>query len=77
MTREMWEGNQRCGSRRQRRLKHISATPSRTQTGSWVPSGVCRNHRTFLRPSELGALNMVYGAACAGVRVMSAHPVPG
>jgi len=34
--------------------------------------------RTFLQAeSELGAINMVYGAACAGVRVMSSTSSPG
>ena len=34
--------------------------------------------RTFLQAeSELGAINMVYGAACAGVRVMSSSSSPG
>jgi 2-oxoglutarate ferredoxin oxidoreductase subunit alpha len=34
--------------------------------------------RTFVQAeSELGAINMVYGAACAGVRVMSSSSSPG
>jgi 2-oxoglutarate ferredoxin oxidoreductase subunit alpha len=34
--------------------------------------------RTFLQAeSELGAINMVYGAACTGVRVMSSSSSPG
>jgi 2-oxoglutarate ferredoxin oxidoreductase subunit alpha len=34
--------------------------------------------RTFLQAeSELGAINMVYGAACAGVRVMTSTSSPG
>jgi 2-oxoglutarate/2-oxoacid ferredoxin oxidoreductase subunit alpha len=49
-----------------------------TEALEWMSKRMPELGRTFLQAeSELAAINMVYGAACAGVRVMTSSSSPG
>ena len=81
MTREMWEGNQAIAEAAVRAgLEAYFGYPITPQTEAleYLSRRMPELGRTFLQAeSELGAINMVYGAACAGVRVMSSSSSPG
>ena len=81
MTREMWEGNQAIAEAAVRSgLEAYFGYPITPQTEvlEYLSRRMPELGRTFLQAeSELGAINMVYGAACAGVRVMSSSSSPG
>ena len=81
MTREMWEGNQAIAEAAVRAgLEAYFGYPITPQTEvlEYLSRRMPELGRTFVQAeSELGAINMVYGAACAGVRVMSTSSSPG
>src|SRR5574341_1837674 len=81
MTREMWEGNQAIAEAAVRAgLEAYFGYPITPQTEvlEYLSRRIPELGRTFVQAeSELGAINMVYGAACAGVRVMSTSSSPG
>jgi len=81
MTREMWEGNQAIAEAAVRAgLEAYFGYPITPQTEvlEYLSRRMPELGRTFLQAeSELGAVNMVYGAACAGARVMSSSSSPG
>ena len=81
MTREMWEGNQAIAEAAVRAgLEAYFGYPITPQTEvlEYLSRRMPELGRTFVQAeSELGAINMVYGAACAGVRVMSSSSSPG
>ncbi|OGO26054.1 MAG: 3-methyl-2-oxobutanoate dehydrogenase subunit VorB [Chloroflexi bacterium RBG_16_51_16] len=81
MTREMWEGNQAIAEAAVRAgLEAYFGYPITPQTEvlEYLSKRMPELGRVFLQAeSELGAINMVYGAACAGVRVMSSSSSPG
>ena len=81
MSREMWEGNQAIAEAAVRAgLEAYFGYPITPQTEvlEYLARRMPELGRVFLQAeSELGAINMVYGAACAGVRVMSSSSSPG
>ena len=81
MTREMWEGNQAIAEAAVRAgLEAYFGYPITPQTEAleYLSRRMPELGRTFVQAeSELGAINMVYGAACAGVRVMCTSSSPG
>ena len=81
MTREMWEGNQAIAEAAVRAgLEAYFGYPITPQTEvlEYLSRRMPELGRAFVQAeSELGAINMVYGAACAGVRVMSTSSSPG
>jgi 2-oxoglutarate ferredoxin oxidoreductase subunit alpha len=81
MTREMWEGNRAIAEAAVRAgLEAYFGYPITPQTEvlEYLSKRMPELRRTFVQAeSELGAINMVYGAACAGVRVMSSSSSPG
>jgi 2-oxoglutarate ferredoxin oxidoreductase subunit alpha len=81
MTREMWEGNRAIAEAAVRAgLEAYFGYPITPQTEilEYLSKRMPELGRTFVQAeSELGAINMVYGAACAGVRVMSTSSSPG
>ncbi len=81
MKREMWEGNQAIAEAAVRAgLEAYFGYPITPQTEAleYLSRRMPELGRTFVQAeSELGAINMVYGAACAGVRVMSTSSSPG
>jgi len=81
MAREMWEGNQAIAEAAVRAgLEAYFGYPITPQTEilEYLSKRMPELGRTFVQAeSELGAINMVYGAACAGVRVMSTSSSPG
>ena len=81
MPREMWEGNQAIAEAAVRAgLEAYFGYPITPQTEilEYLSKRMPELGRTFVQAeSELGAINMVYGAACAGVRVMSTSSSPG
>jgi 2-oxoglutarate/2-oxoacid ferredoxin oxidoreductase subunit alpha len=81
MTREMWEGNQAVAEAAVRAgLEAYFGYPITPQTEAleYLSRRMPELGRAFVQAeSELGAINMVYGAACAGVRVMSTSSSPG
>lgn len=81
MSRELWEGNQAMAEASVRAgLQAYFGYPITPQTEvlEYMSWRMPQLGRTFLQAeSELGAINMVYGAACAGVRVMSSTSSPG
>ncbi len=81
MKREMWEGNQAIAEAAVRAgLEAYFGYPITPQTEvlEYLSRRMPELGRTFVQAeSELGAINMVYGAACAGVRVMSTSSSPG
>lgn len=81
MSRELWEGNQAMAEACVRAgLQAYFGYPITPQTEilEYMSARMPNLGRAFLQAeSELGAINMVYGAACAGVRVMSSTSSPG
>lgn len=81
MTKELWEGNQAFAEAAVRAgLKAFFGYPITPQTEAleYMSHRMPELGRVFLQAeSELGAINMVYGAACAGVRVMTSTSSPG
>jgi 2-oxoglutarate ferredoxin oxidoreductase subunit alpha len=81
MTREMWKGNEAIAEAAVRAgLEAYFGYPitPQTETLEYMSRRMPELGRVFLQAeSELGAINMVYGAACAGVRVMSSSSSPG
>jgi 2-oxoglutarate ferredoxin oxidoreductase subunit alpha len=81
MARELWEGNQAFAEAAVRAgLKAFFGYPITPQTEAleYMSHRMPELGRVFLQAeSELGAINMVYGAACAGVRVMTSTSSPG
>jgi 2-oxoglutarate ferredoxin oxidoreductase subunit alpha len=81
MTRELWKGNEAIAEASVRAgLEAYFGYPITPQTEilEYLSKRMPELGRTFLQAeSELGAINMVYGAACAGVRVMSTSSSPG
>jgi 2-oxoglutarate ferredoxin oxidoreductase subunit alpha len=81
MIREMWEGNQAIAEASVRAgLEAYFGYPITPQTEilEYLSRRMPELGRTFVQAeSELGAINMVYGAACAGVRAMSTSSSPG
>jgi 2-oxoglutarate ferredoxin oxidoreductase subunit alpha len=77
----MWEGNQAIAESAVRAgLEAYFGYPITPQTEilEYLSKRMPELGRTFVQAeSELGAINMVYGAACAGVRVMSTSSSPG
>ena len=73
MKREMWEGNQAIAEAAVRAgLEAYFGYPITPQTEAleYLSRRMPELGRTFVQAeSELGAINMVYGAACAGVQV--------
>ena len=81
MTRELWKGNEAIAEAAVRAgLDAYFGYPITPQTEILEYLSRCMPElgRAFVQAeSELGAINMVYGAACAGVRVMSTSSSPG
>src|SRR5512146_704962 len=81
MTRELWKGNEAIAEAAIRAgLEAYFGYPITPQTEilEYLSRRMPELGRTFVQAeSELGAINMVYGAACAGVRVMSSSSSPG
>lgn len=81
MTRELWKGNEAIAEAAVRAgLDAYFGYPITPQTEilEYLSRRMPELGRTFVQAeSELGAINMVYGAACAGVRVMSSSSSPG
>jgi len=81
MSRELWEGNQAMAEACVRAgLQAYFGYPITPQTEvlEYMSARMPELGRAFLQAeSELGTINMVYGAACAGVRVMSSTSSPG
>ncbi len=81
MTRELWKGNEAIAEAAIRAgLEGYFGYPITPQTEilEWMSHRMPELGRTFVQAeSELGAINMVYGAACTGARVMSSSSSPG
>jgi len=81
MTRELWKGNDAFAESAIRAgLQAYFGYPITPQNEAleYMSWRMPELGRTFLQAeSELGAINMVYGAACAGVRVMTSTSGPG
>src|ERR1044072_8261313 len=81
MTRELWKGNEAIAEASIRAgLEAYFGYPITPQTEilEYLSKRMQELGRVFVQAeSELGAINMVYGAACAGVRVMSTSSSPG
>ncbi len=81
MTRELWKGNEAIAEAAVRAgLQAYFGYPITPQTEvlEYLSRRMPELGRAFVQAeSELGAINMVYGAACAGVRVMSSSSSPG
>jgi len=81
MTHELWKGNEAIAEASVRAgLEAYFGYPITPQTEilEYLSRRMPELGRTFVQAeSELGAINMVYGAACAGVRVMSTSSSPG
>lgn len=81
MTRELWKGNEAIAEASVRAgLDAYFGYPITPQTEilEYLSKRMPELGRAFVQAeSELGAINMVYGAACAGVRVMSTSSSPG
>ncbi len=82
MARELWEGNQAIRLKqpcaRACRLTLDIRSPRKPKLLEYMSARMPELGRAFLQAeSELGAINMVYGAACAGVRVMTSTSSPG
>jgi 2-oxoglutarate ferredoxin oxidoreductase subunit alpha len=81
MPRELWKGNEAIAEASIRAgLEAYFGYPITPQTEilEYLSKRMPELGRTFVQAeSELGAINMVYGAACAGVRVMSTSSSPG
>ena len=81
MARELWKGNEAFAEAALRAgLQAYFGYPITPQTEAleYMSWRMPELKRTFLQAeSELGAINMVYGAACAGARVMTTTSSPG
>src|ERR1044072_2318185 len=81
MARELWKGNEAIAEASIRAgLEAYFGYPITPQTEilEYLSKRMQELGRVFVQAeSELGAINMVYGAACAGVRVMSTSSSPG
>jgi len=81
MALELWEGNQAMGEAAVRAgVEAYFGYPITPQTEvlEYMSRRLPELGRTFLQAeSELAAINMVYGAACTGARVMSSSSSPG
>ncbi len=81
MTKELWKGNEAIAEAAVRAgLEAYFGYPITPQTEilEYLSRRMPELGRTFVQAeSELGAINMVYGAACTGVRVMSTSSSPG
>jgi len=81
MPRELWKGNEAIAEASVRAgLEAYFGYPITPQTEilEYLSRRMPELGRTFVQAeSELGAINMVYGAACTGVRVMSTSSSPG
>jgi 2-oxoglutarate ferredoxin oxidoreductase subunit alpha len=81
MTRELWKGNEAIAEAAVRAgLEAYFGYPITPQTEilEYLSRRMPELGRAFVQAeSELGAINMVYGAACTGVRVMSTSSSPG
>ena len=81
MTRELWKGNEAFAEAAIRAgLQAYFGYPITPQTEAleYMSLHMPKLGRTFLQAeSELGAINMVYGAACTGARVMTSTSSPG
>jgi len=81
MTRELWKGNEAIAEAAVRAgLEAYFGYPITPQTEilEYLSKRMPQLGRAFVQAeSELGAINMVYGAACSGVRVMSSSSSPG
>jgi len=81
MARELWEGNRAMAEAAIRAgVQAYFGYPITPQTEllEYMSARLPQMGRAFLQAeSELAAINMVYGAACTGVRVMSSSSSPG
>ena len=81
MTKELWKGNEAFAEAAIRAgLQAYFGYPITPQTEAleYMSARMPELGRAFLQAeSELGAINMVYGAACTGVRVMTSTSSPG
>ena len=81
MAKELWKGNEAIAEAAVRAgLQAYFGYPITPQTEilEYLSRRMPELGRAFVQAeSELGAINMVYGAACAGVRVMSSSSSPG
>jgi len=81
MTRELWEGNQAIAEAAIRiGLEAYFGYPITPQNEilEWLARRMPELGRAFVQAeAELGAINMVYGAACTGARVMTSSSSPG
>jgi len=81
MPKELWKGNEAIAEAAVRAgLEAYFGYPITPQTEilEYLSRRMPELGRAFVQAeSELGAINMVYGAACAGVRVMSTSSSPG
>ncbi|HEX2978819.1 MAG TPA: 3-methyl-2-oxobutanoate dehydrogenase subunit VorB [Anaerolineaceae bacterium] len=81
MSRQLWKGNEAVAEAAIRAgLVAYFGYPITPQTEllEYMSRRLPQEGRVFLQAeSELGAVNMVYGAACTGVRVMSSSSSPG
>jgi len=81
MPKELWKGNEAIAEAAVRAgLEAYFGYPITPQTEvlEYLSRRMPELGRAFVQAeSELGAINMVYGAACAGVRVMSSSSSPG
>jgi len=81
MTRELWNGNEALAEAAIRAgAEAFFGYPITPQTEllEYMARRMPELGRTFLQAeSEIGAINMVYGAACAGMRAMSSSSSPG
>ena len=81
MAKELWKGNEAIAEASVRAgLEAYFGYPITPQTEvlEYLARRMPELGRAFVQAeSELGAINMVYGAACTGVRVMSSSSSPG
>ncbi|MBW7885969.1 MAG: 3-methyl-2-oxobutanoate dehydrogenase subunit VorB [Caldilineaceae bacterium] len=81
MTRELWKGNEALAEAAIRAgVEAFFGYPITPQTEllEYMARRMPELGRTFLQAeSEIAAINMVYGAACAGVRAMTSSSSPG
>jgi 2-oxoglutarate ferredoxin oxidoreductase subunit alpha len=81
MAKEMWKGNEAIAEAAVRAgVEAYFGYPITPQTEllEYMSSRMVRLGRVFLQAeSEVAAINMVYGAACAGARVMTSSSSPG
>jgi len=81
MSRELWEGNEAFAEAAVRAgVQAYFGYPITPQTEvlEYMSRRMPELGRVFLQAeSELGAINMIYGAACAGARAMSSTSSPG